>query len=160
MRSWKSGAGELSWMLKKRVSFLTRGVEGYLNKEAIMDINKKRVLIVDDDVQSREIFSELLRSLGFETFFAYSAEDAFFTLEADPRFDLIITDVIMPFMDGFEFTQRLKDDPFTRNIPVIGTSTYYDWNKKGADRELAVDGFVAKPVEREALVREVDRVMK
>ena len=124
-----------------------------------MGINKKRVLIVDDDVQSSEIFAGLLRSMGFETFFAYNAEDAFYTLEADPRFDLIVTDVVMPFMDCFEFTRRLKDDPFTRNIPVIGTSAYYDWNKKGEDRELAVDGFVAKPVERETLVREVARVV-
>jgi len=124
-----------------------------------MDINKKRVLIVDDDVQSREIFNGLLRSMGFETFFAYNAEDAFYTLEADPRFDLIITDVVMSFMNGFEFTQRLKADPYTRNIPVIGTSAYYDWNEKGEDRELAVDGFVAKPVERVTLVREVDRLV-
>lgn len=124
-----------------------------------MEINKKRVLIVDDDVQSRELFKVLLRSLGFDTFFAYNAEDAFHTLEADPRFDLIITDVVMPFMNGFEFTQRLKADPFTMNIPVIGTSAYYDWNTEGDDRELAVEGFVAKPVEREKLVREVDRVL-
>jgi CheY-like chemotaxis protein len=131
-----------------------------LDKEALMDINKKRALIVDDDVQSREIFAVHLGSMGFETLFAYNAEDALYTLETDPRFDLIVTDVIMPFMDGFEFTQRLKAGPYTRNIPVIGTSAYYDWNKKGEDRELAVDGFVAKPVERVTFAREVSRVCR
>ena len=125
-----------------------------------MDMNKKRVLIVDDDAQSRQIFRELLRSMGFEAFFAYNAEDAFHALEEDPRIDLIITDVVMPFMDGFEFTQRLRDDPLSRDIPVIGTSAYYDWNKNGEDRELDFDGFVAKPVQRETLMREVARVVK
>lgn len=115
---------------------------------------------MDDDAQSREIFAEHLRSMGFEAFFAYNAEDAFYALEADPNIDLIITDVVMPFMDGFEFTRRLRDDPLSRDIPVIGTSAYYDWNKKEEGRELEVDGFVAKPVERETLMREVARVVK
>jgi CheY-like chemotaxis protein len=140
---------------------IVRKADGeYFGKEAIMGMNKKRVLIVDDDARSREIFAVHLRSMGFETFFAYNADDAFHALEEDPRIDLIITDVVMPFMDGFEFTQRLRDDPLSRDIPVIGTSAYYDWNKKDEDRELAVDGFVPKPVERETLMQEVARLVK
>ncbi len=124
-----------------------------------MVITRKRVLIVDDDEQSRKAFDGLLRSLGFETVFASDGEDAIRTLAFDQRFDLIVTDVIMPHMTGFDFTQKLKELPWTGSIPVIGTSEFSDWHKTIDSRDMVVDGFVVKPVEREALVRELDRVL-
>lgn len=124
-----------------------------------MDIKKKRVLIVDDDEQSRKIFDGLLRSLGFETVFATDGEDAIDTLAFDSGFDLIVTDLIMPHMTGFDFTRKLKEFPRTGRIPVIGTSVYSDWHRTIDKQDLAVDGFINKPVEREALVMEVDRVL-
>jgi CheY-like chemotaxis protein len=124
-----------------------------------MDINKKRVLIVDDDEQSRKVFDGLLRSLGFETVFASGGEDAICTLTGDPGFALIVTDVIMPRMSGFDFTQKLKEIPRIRKIPVIGTSVYADWHRTVDKSDLPVNGFIVKPVEREAFVKEVDRVL-
>jgi len=124
-----------------------------------MNINKKRVLIVDDDEQSRMVFDRLLRSLGFKTVFASDGEDAISMLVLDPGFDLIVTDVIMPHMTGFDFTRRLKEYPRTGNIPVLGTSVYHDWHRTIDMRDLIVDGFIGKPVEREALMKELDRVM-
>lgn len=124
-----------------------------------MAITRKRVLIVDDDEKSRMVFDGLLRSLGFETVLALDGEDAIDTLAFDSGFDLIVTDVIMPHMTGFEFTRRLKEYPRTGNIPVIGTSGYHDWRRTIDNQDLMVDGFISKPVSRETLLREVDRVL-
>ncbi len=124
-----------------------------------MAITRKRVLIVDDDEKSRMVFDGLLRSLGFETVFASDGEDAIDTLAFDSGFDLIVTDLIMPHMTGFDFTRKLKEFPRTSVIPVIATSAYHDWRRTNDKQELAVDGFIVKPVERDALVKEVDRVL-
>ena len=62
-------------------------------------------------------------------------------------------------MTGFDFTQRLKAHFRTMNIPVIVTSAFHDWHRTIDKRDLVVDGFIAKPVEREALMKVLDRVL-
>jgi CheY-like chemotaxis protein len=124
-----------------------------------MDISKDRVLIVDDDYDSRHIFEGHLGAMGYATVTAKDGEDAIDILSQDPYFDLIITDVMMPYMTGFDFTTRLKDLASTQKIPVIATSAFHDWKKAREDRELIADGFVPKPVQRDVLVNEIKRVM-
>lgn len=124
-----------------------------------MDINKDRVLIVDDSKDDRLVFEGFLSSLGYQTVTAMDGEDALDLLSQDPYFDCIITDVMMPYMTGFDFTARLKTGARTKNIPVIATSAFYEWNKAREDRELMVDGFVPKPVEKEVLMNELKRVL-
>jgi CheY-like chemotaxis protein len=124
-----------------------------------MDINKERALIVDDDSKIRRIFEMHLTSLGFETVLAINGEEAMAMLSEDSYFDLIITDVMMPYLTGFDFTMKLKQYQETKNIPVLATSAFHDWNKSIADRELAVDGFIPKPVEKEILYREIKRIL-
>jgi len=124
-----------------------------------MDINKKRVLIVDDDNKSRRIFDMQLTSMGFETVLANNGEEAMEMLAEDSYFDLIITDVMMPYLTGFDFAKKLKEYKETKDIPVIATSAFHDWHKSIAEHELIVDGFVPKPVERDALLKEIKRVL-
>ncbi|MEW6109304.1 MAG: response regulator [Nitrospirota bacterium] len=123
-----------------------------------MDLNKKRVLIVDDDSKSRRIFEINLNSMGYETVIINNGDEALEFLARDPYFDLIITDIMMPYLTGFEFARKLKEYTETKNIPVIATSAFHDWHKSIAEHELIVDGFIPKPVEREALLKEIKRV--
>ena len=123
-----------------------------------MNIDKKRVLIVDDDSKSRRIFEMQLTSLGFETVLANNGEEAMEMLAEDSYYDLIITDVMMPYLTGFDFTKKLKQYKETKDIPVIATSAFHDWKKSIADHELEVDGFIPKPVEKDVLHREIKRV--
>jgi CheY-like chemotaxis protein len=125
-----------------------------------MDINQDRVLIVDDDGDSRRIFEGHLAVMGYATVAAKDGEDAIDILSQDPYFDLIITDVMMPYMTGFDFTVRLKELSSTRDIPVIATSAFYNWKKARKNRELLADGFVPKPIEKGALLNEIQRVMR
>jgi len=124
-----------------------------------MNIDKKRVLIVDDDSKSRRIFEMQLTSMGFETVLANNGEEAMEMLAEDSYFDLIITDVMMPYLTGFDFTKKLKEYKETKEIPVIATSAFHDWKKSIADHELEVDGFIPKPVEKDILYREIKRVI-
>jgi CheY-like chemotaxis protein len=124
-----------------------------------MDINKKRALIVDDDSKSRRIFDMQLTSMGFETVLANNGEEAMEMLAEDSYFDLIITDVMMPYLTGFDFAKKLKEYKETKEIPVIATSAFSDWYKSIAEHELIVDGFVPKPVERDALLKEIKKVL-
>ncbi|MEW6419557.1 MAG: response regulator [Nitrospirota bacterium] len=123
-----------------------------------MDITKKRVLIVDDDSKSRCLFEAHLISMGFETVLANNGDEAMEILAGDPYFDLIITDVMMPYMSGFDLTKELKKYKDTKDIPVIGTSAFHDWKKSRAELELLVDGFVPKPVTKNVLENEIKKV--
>lgn len=125
-----------------------------------MNIDKKRVLIVDDDSKSRSLFDAHMRSMGFETVLANNGEEAMEILATDSFFDLIITDIMMPYMTGFDFTKKLKEYTETKGIPVIATSAFHEWKKAREDFELVADGFVPKPVERNMLVAEISRLVK
>lgn len=125
-----------------------------------MDINQDRVLIVDDDRDSRHIFEGHLAVMGYTTVTAKDGEDAIDILSQDPYFDLIISDVMMPYMTGFDFTTKLKELSSTRHIPVIVTSAFYGGKMAGKNRELIADGFVPKPIEKDALLNEIQRVMR
>lgn len=81
-------------------------------------------------------------------------------LQDDPYFDLIITDVMMPYMTGFDFTKELKENPRTRDIPVIGTSAFTEWEKARKEGELIVDGFIPKLIEKAVLLREIRRFLQ
>lgn len=124
-----------------------------------MNITKKSVRIVDDDTMSRHIFDKYLTSMGFETVLADNGEEAMEILANAPYFDLIITDVMMPYLTGFDFTKKLKEYKETKNIPVIGTSAFHDWKEARKDLDLIVDGFIPKPVKKEVLQSEIKRAM-
>jgi len=121
---------------------------------------KKRVLIVDDDSKSRHIFEALLNSMGFEAVSVNNGDEAMELLAGDPYFDLIITDVMMPFMTGFEFTRKLKEYTETKDIPIIATSAFHDWKKARDEYDLMVDGFIPKPILKETLQTEIKRVLR
>lgn len=80
-------------------------------------------------------------------------------LAGDPYFDLIITDVMMPYLTGFDLTKKLKEYKETKYIPVIATSAFHDWDKSRAEHELIVDGFIPKPIDKDILQKEIKRVL-
>jgi two-component system chemotaxis response regulator CheY len=124
-----------------------------------MDMIKKRVLIVDDENKSRMLLDALMISLGFETVLANDGVQAIEILVRDPYFDLIITDISTSDENGFDFTGKLKHSAKFREIPVIATSAFKDWQKAKAGRELTLDGFVPKPVTKNILKNEIEKVL-
>ncbi len=79
---------------------------------------KRKVLIVDDDEGTRIFVEEIMRSEGWTTFTGVTGREAL-ELASQEEPDLIILDVAMPEMDGFEAFQRLRTDPITKDIPIV-----------------------------------------
>ena len=122
-----------------------------------METGRRRVLIVDDEPD----FSDMVRDYlvikgGFDVEVAESGFQAGFTV-AKFRPDLILMDIMMPAMDGFEVYQMLRDDPETRHIPVIACTAYRDPTVDNRVREERFDGFVEKPLKLESLLDLVRR---
>lgn len=108
-----------------------------------------RILVVDDDQNMRQLLSLHLRSAGYEV---ETAEDGiaagYAVLYQQP--DLIICDVFMPHMSGFEFVAALRSDPAQQNVPVIFLTTSVEGEARG--RELGAVGYLRKPVRADALL--------
>jgi two-component system CheB/CheR fusion protein len=105
-----------------------------------------RVLLVDDSVDALDAFSELLELEGANVVTASSGEQALAHIEHH-RFDLLISDIAMPGMDGYELLMQLRDDPRTADLPAIALSGY-GWGKEENLRAGArgFDAHLAKPV--------------
>jgi CheY-like chemotaxis protein len=108
-----------------------------------------KILVVDDDQNMRQLLSLHLRSAGYEV---ETAEDGiaagYAVLYQQP--DLIICDVFMPHMSGFEFVAALRSDPAQQNVPVIFLTTSVEGEARG--RELGAVGYLRKPVRADALL--------
>ena len=112
------------------------------------------ILIVDDDESLRELLKLHLVAAGYDV---RSAEDAIsaghLVLQNPP--DLIITDINMPHMDGFEFVAALTSDPTLPYIPVIFLTSSDDGDLRG--KELGAVGYLTKPVRADQLVAMVEQ---
>ena len=90
---------------------------------------KPRVLVADDDKFYRRVFSDLIAEAGYESI---TVDNGLAALEKAAQYlpDVIILDVVMPGLNGFEVTKRLKSDPLTTHIPVIIVTSLTDMNSK------------------------------
>lgn len=107
------------------------------------------ILIVDDDVSIRELLRLHLSSAGYEVQVADDAISAGYLVLRHPP-DLIISDVNMPHMDGFEFVAALKSDKSLPYIPVIFLTTEEEGDLRGKD--LGAVGYLTKPVRSDRLL--------
>ena len=108
-----------------------------------------RILVVDDDDSIRELLRLHLSAAGYEVQVAEDAIAAGYLVLKGPP-DLIITDVSMPHMDGFEFVAALRADGALPRIPVIFLTSMEDGDARG--RELGAVGYVTKPVRADRLL--------
>ena len=112
------------------------------------------ILVIDDDENIRELLRLHLSNAGYEVLIADDAIAAGYMVLRSPP-DLIITDVNMPHMDGFEFIAALKADKSLPNIPVIFLTSDEQGDKRGKD--LGAIGYVTKPVRADKLLALVAR---
>jgi len=120
---------------------------------------KPIVLVVDDFADNREMYSEYLTFSGYEVIEAKNGIEAVeAALGRMP--DIIIMDLSLPVMDGWEATRRLKADERTRRIPIVAlTGHALAGHSKGA-KEAGCDSFLAKPCLPDQLVAEIRRMLE
>jgi CheY-like chemotaxis protein len=116
----------------------------------------KVVLVVDDSTTVRKFVAASLNMKGFRVVTASDGVEALEQMPAE-KFDLIITDLNMPDMDGFEFIRSLRETPEYCNIPIIVLSSMTDLKNKDHALELGAVAFLEKPLSTEAIQREVFR---
>src|SRR5262245_65571285 len=88
---------------------------------AARGVAKRRVLGVDDSITVREVQRQILRTHGYEVEVAVDGQDGWNRLQAEP-FDLVISDVDMPRLNGLEFVRRIREDGTLKEVPVIVVS--------------------------------------
>lgn len=119
-----------------------------------MDTKKPPILVVDDDRDIREAVAAVLSSVGYPVLSAADGAAALEILRSSPvPVGLVILDLMMPKVDGWEFRARQKADPALRDIPVVILSAGGQVEKKAQNLEAV--GWLRKPVQLEVLVQEV-----
>jgi CheY-like chemotaxis protein len=116
------------------------------------------VLLVDDFADALDMYSDFLRYSGFRVAKAKSGRDGV-ARAVELRPDVILMDLGMPGMDGWEATRRLKADPATHDIPVIALTGYALTKYVERSREAGCDAFLAKPCLPVDLVAQVKRTL-
>ena len=116
------------------------------------------ILVVDDNDINLRLATFLLSSNGYEVHAAADAQEALRLLERfHPR--MILMDLQLPGMDGYELTRRLKADPATRDILVIALSAFAMSGDEEKALKAGCDGYFTKPIDRRALIAGIARYL-
>jgi len=117
-----------------------------------------RILIVDDEVDNRELLQIMLEWRGFHIQTAASAEEALIRAAAEPP-DLMLVDLMLPGIDGCQLTAALKEDERTQGIPVIVLSAMNDSVTRKRALSTGAEAYLTKPIDRSELYEQVQTVL-
>ena len=118
-----------------------------------------RILLVDDEPNNLLLLEELLQSQGYETLVASSGSQA---LEIVQDFlpDLILLDVMMPGMGGFEVCRRLREDPNLQTVPIIFLTALDDEDSRLTGLEMMGDDYFTKPIKSNLLIKKISSTLR
>jgi len=114
----------------------------------------KRILVVDDNATNLKLFTYLLCSPAHDVRTATDAREAL-EVVASFRPDLILMDIQLPDIDGLELTRQLRESPLTRDTTIVAVTAYAMKGDAERARAAGVDGYISKPIEKEAFRRMV-----
>jgi two-component system, OmpR family, alkaline phosphatase synthesis response regulator PhoP len=118
-----------------------------------------RILVIDDNPQNLEVLVAYLETLGGQVRTAHCGAEGLDKVRAEPP-DLVLLDVMMPNMSGFEVCRRLKSDPATRDIPVLMVTALKEMNDIELGVQSGTDDFISKPVNRLELLTRVRSLLR
>ncbi len=118
-----------------------------------------KVLVVEDSVTQREMITDLLRGSGLEVTVATDGVEALEKVQ-NQRPDLVVLDIVMPRMNGYEVCRRLKADPKTQNVPVVMCSSKGEEFDRYWGMRQGADAYIAKPFQPKELVGTVKQLLR
>lgn len=115
-------------------------------------MKKKRVLIIDDDARNIFALSATLKAKSYECLSCLSAEEALKVLKGDEHIDVVLIDMMMPDMDGYEAIPLIKQIPSRLTTPVISVTAQAMVGDKEKCMQAGADGYISKPVDVDKLL--------
>ena len=119
----------------------------------------KTILVVEDQEDNRQILRDLLGSADFRMIEAHDGEQAL-TVARSERPNLILMDIQLPILDGYEATRSIKRDPELKHIPVIAVTSYALSGDEERARAAGCDGYVAKPYSTRHLLAKIGQFLE
>ncbi len=117
------------------------------------------ILIVEDSIVQREMMTDLLKASGLEVTHASDGAEALEAIHKAPP-DLVVLDIVMPRMNGYELCRRLKSDPKTQNVPVVMCSSKGEEFDRYWGMKQGADAYIAKPFQPIELVEIVKQLLR
>jgi len=118
----------------------------------------KRILIVEDQEDNRTILRDALSTVGYELIEALNGEDGV-KLAQNERPDLILMDIQLPKMDGYEATQQIKSIAELKTVPIIAVTSYALSGDEAKARAAGCDGYIAKPFSPRELLAKIRKYL-
>lgn len=118
------------------------------------------VLVVEDSVAQREMITGLLEGSGLTVNTASDGVDALETLQNDKKPDLVVLDIVMPRMNGYEVCRRLKSDPALKTVPIVMCSSKGEEFDRYWGMKQGADAYIAKPFQPKELVGTVKQLLR
>jgi two-component system cell cycle response regulator DivK len=122
-------------------------------------VSAKRVLVIEDHEDNRRIVRDLLTSAGYDIVEAASGEDGVLLAEAQTP-DLILMDIDLPGIDGYEATRRIRQQPVLRSVPIVAVTSYALSGDDAKAFAAGCDAYVAKPFSPRALLAKVRELVR
>ena len=157
MKAYSTPGGHRRVKWSDLINFLTEN-RMPIPKE-LEEAKKRKILVVDDDPDFLEIASKILERIQeAETRTTASGFDAG-VLVAEWNPDLILLDFLIPVLDGFEVTKKLRSNPRLKKIPIIAVTSISDPKELERVKTSGVDSVITKPIEAESFLKKVDRFL-
>ncbi|MFJ8235917.1 response regulator [Ureibacillus sp. NPDC094379] len=123
---------------------------GYFSTNS--DLKGKKILLVDDDIRNVFALSSVLESAGMEVIFAENGLESLKMLEDNPDVDLVLMDIMMPVMDGYEAIQRIRENSEFIQLPIIALTAKAMREDRDKCLSIGASDYIAKPVEPDQLI--------
>jgi CheY-like chemotaxis protein len=112
----------------------------------------RKVLIVDDDVRNEFALTSALEAHGMDVVYAENGREALEKLQAEPGVDLVLMDIMMPELDGYEAMRRIRTDPRFAKLPIISLTAKAMKGDREKSIESGASDYITKPVDVDQLV--------
>lgn len=120
--------------------------------------NRKKILLIDDSSVNNLLLQNILEDEGFEVQIAFSGREGLEKIDINKP-DLVVLDIMMPRMDGFEVLKQIISNPETKNIPVIMLTAKKDSKDEELAREIGAVDYMTKPVDIENTLQRIRKFL-
>ena len=122
-------------------------------------MSKGHVLVVEDNLDNYELVRTILELNGYDTFLAVNGRDGVDAARKQKP-DLILMDMALPEMDGWDATQRIREDPQTKHIPMVALTVHTLPRERKRALDAGVDAYISKPFDASHFLQVVESTLK